>query len=76
MELELEVPESEDYSEFPACEQTEIKLCQRCKRKAIASAVDISVVKEDKTTQTISRKVWRKQRKLDIKKIIHQPTCL
>ena len=45
MELELEVPESEDYSEFPACEQTEVKLCQRCKRKVIGSAVNISVAK-------------------------------
>ena len=34
MELELEVSESEDYSEFPACESVEVKLCQRCKRKS------------------------------------------
>ena len=61
-QLELEVSESENYSEFPACESVEVKLCQRCKRKAIATTVYISVKKEDKATQT--RKVWRKQRKV------------
>ena len=66
MELELEVSESEDYSEFPACDSSEVKLCQKCKRKATTSAVCISVQKEDKTTQTVSRKVWRK---LKVKKI-------
>ena len=64
MELELEVSESEDYSEFPACESVEVKLCQWCKRKATATTVYISVKKEDKATQTVSRKVWRKQRKV------------
>ena len=68
MELELEVSESEDYSEFPACETVELKLCQNCKRKARTSAVSVSVEKADKTTQTVSRKVWRKQRKLEVKK--------
>ena len=63
MELELEVSESEDYSEFPACESVEVKLCYNCKRKATTSAINISVKKEDKTAQTVSRKVWRKQRK-------------
>ena len=67
MELELEVSESEDYSEFPACEFVEVQLCQRCKRKATTSAINISLQKENKTTQTISRKVWRKQRKLQTK---------
>ena len=66
MKLELEVSESEDYSEFPACDSTEVRLCQKCKRKANTSAVFISVKKEDKTTQTVSRKVWRK---LKVKKI-------
>ena len=68
MEIELEVPESEDYSEFPTCEVTAVKLCYNCKRKATTSAVNISVRKEDKTTKTVSRKVWRKQRKLEVKK--------
>ena len=69
MELELEVSESQDYSEFPACDFEEVRLCFNCKRKATTSSVCVSVKKEDKTTQTISRKVWRKQKKLVSKKI-------
>ena len=68
MELELEVSESQDYSEFPACDFDEVRLCFNCKRKATTSAVCISVLNEDKTTQTVSRKVWRKQKKLASKK--------
>ena len=64
MELELEVSESQDYSEFPACDFDEVRLCFNCKRKATTSAVCISLKKEDKATQTVSRKVWRKQKKL------------
>ena len=69
MELELEVSESQDYSEFPACDFDEVRLCFNCKRKATTSAVCISVHKEDKATQTVSRKVWRKHKKLASKKI-------
>ena len=69
MELELEVSESQDYSEFPACNFDEVRLCFNCKRKATTSAVCISVQKEDKATQTVSRKVWRKQKRLASKKI-------
>ena len=72
MELELEVSESEDYSEFPACESVEGKLCQRCKRRVTASIVHISVKKEEKATQTVSRKVWRKQRKIQIRNLKQQ----
>ena len=71
MELELEVSESEDYTEFPACELTEVRLCHNCKSKATTSAVCISVKQEDKGKQTVSRKVWRKQKRLESKKI-HQ----
>ena len=69
MELELEVSESE---EFPACESVEVTLCQRCQRKATATTVYISVKKEDKATQTVSRKVWRKQRKVQIRNLKQQ----
>ena len=69
MELELEVSESQDYSEFPACDFEEVRLCFNCKRKATTSTVGISVHKEDKATQTVSRKVWRKQKRLAAKKI-------
>ena len=63
MELELEVSESQDYSEFPAYDFDEVRLCSKCKRKATTSAVYVSVKREDKATQTVSRKVWRKQKK-------------
>ena len=58
IELELEVYESEDYSEFPACEPVEQKhLCYNCKRRATTTG--LCVKKEDKATQTVSRKVWK-----------------
>ena len=72
MELELEVSESQDYSEFPACNFEEVRLCFNCKRRATTSAINICVLKEDKGTQTVSRKVWRKQKKLASKKILQE----
>ena len=50
MDLELEVSESEDYTEFLASETVEQKLCFNCKRK------------EEKGTRTLARKVYRKRR--------------
>ena len=62
MELELEIPESEDYSEFPAEETVEQRpLCYTCKRKA--KTVGLCVKKAEKATQTVSRKVWRKRKR-------------
>ena len=62
MELELEISESEDYSEFPAEETVEQRpLCYNCKRKA--TTVGLCVRKEEKATQTVSRKVWRKRKR-------------
>ena len=62
MELELEVSEIEDYSEFPASETVEQRpLCFNCKRKA--TTIGVCVRKEDKGTQTVSRKVWRKRKR-------------
>ena len=56
MELELEISESKDYSEFPAEETVEQRpLCYNCKRKA--TTVGLCVKKEEKATQTVSRKV-------------------
>ena len=57
MELELEDSESQDYSEFPACDFDEVRLCFNCKRKATTSAVCISLKKEDKAKQIVPRKV-------------------
>ena len=53
MELELEISESEDYSEFPPEETVERK----------ATTVGLCVKKEEKATQTVSRKVWRKRKR-------------
>ena len=62
MELELEVFEVEDYSEFPANETVEQRpLCYNCKRRA--TSVGVRVKKEDKGTQTVSRNVWRKRKR-------------
>ena len=50
MELELEISESEDYSEFPAEDSVEQRpLCYNCKRKA--TTVGLCVKKEEKATQ-------------------------
>ena len=62
MELELEISESEDYSEFPAEDTVEQRpLCYNCKRRA--TTVGLCVKKEEKATQTVSRKVWRKRKR-------------
>ena len=63
MELELEISESEDYSEFPAEETVEQRpfFCYNCKRKA--TTVGLCVKKEEKATQTVSRKVLRKRKR-------------
>ena len=62
MELELEVSEVEDYSEFPVSETVEQRpLCYNCKRRA--TTIGVCVKKEDKATQTVSRKVWRKRKR-------------
>ena len=62
MELELEVSESEDYSEFPANDTVEQRpLCYICKRKA--TTIGLSVKKEEKATQTVSSKVCRKSKR-------------
>ena len=59
MELELEISESEDYSEFPAEETVEQRpLCYNYKRKATTVGLCVK-----KATQTISRKVWRKRKR-------------
>ena len=63
MELELEISESEDYSEFPAEETVEQRpLCYNCKRKATTVGLCVKK-KEEKATQTVSRKVWRKRKR-------------
>ena len=62
MELELEISESEDNSEFPAEETVEQRpLCYNCKRKA--TTVGLCVKKKEEAPQTVSRKVWRKRKR-------------
>ena len=60
MEIDLEVPESIDFSEFPASESEEKKQQKESRRP--------SVQKVDKATQTISKRVWRKIKKKEWKK--------
>ena len=67
MEIDLEVPESIDFSEFPVSESVE-KKHQEHKRKHQKESVRTSVQKVDKATQTISKRVWRKIKKKEWKR--------
>ena len=67
MEIDLEVPESIDFSEFPASESVE-KKHQKHKEKQQKESRRISIQKADKATQTISKRVWRKIKKKEWKK--------
>ena len=67
MEIDLEVPESIDFSEFPARESVEKKY-QKQKEKPQKESRRTSVQKVDKATQTISKRVWRKIKKKEWKK--------
>ena len=62
MELELEVSEVEDYSEFPASETVEQRsLCYSCKRRT--TSIGECVKKEDKATQNSLQKSVEKEEK-------------
>ena len=65
--IDLEVPESIDFSEFPASESVE-KKHKKHKEKHQKESIRISVQKVDKATQTISKRVWRKIKKKEWKK--------
>ena len=67
MEIDLEVPESIGFSEFPASESVE-KKHQKQKGKHQKESRITSVQKVDKATQTISKRVWRKIKKKEWKK--------
>ena len=67
MEIDLEVPESIDFSEFPASESVE-KKHQKQKGKHQKESIRTSIQKADKATQTISKRVWRKIKKKEWKK--------
>ena len=62
MEIDLEVPESIDFSEFPASESVE-KKHQKHQGKHQKELIRTSIQKVDKATQTISKRVWRKIKK-------------
>ena len=64
MEIDLEVPESIDFSEFESVE----KKHQKHKGKHQKESRITSVQKVDKATQTISKRVWRKIKKKEWKK--------
>ena len=66
MEIELEVSEIEDYSEFPNQDIKTVEITSKNKQetqqgKEISLASEVR--KEDKSTQTLSRRVWRKIRR-------------
>ena len=67
MEIDLEVPESIDFSEFPVSESVE-KKHQKHKGKHQKELTRTSVQKVDKATQTISKRVWRKIKKKEWKR--------
>ena len=68
MEIDLEVPESIDFSEFPASESAVEKKHQKHKEKQQKESIRTSIQKVDKATQTISKRVWRKIKKKEWKK--------
>ena len=67
MEIDLEVPESIDFSEFPVSESVE-KKHQKHKGKHQKELARTSVQKVDKATQTISKRVWKKIKKKEWKR--------
>ena len=67
MEIDLEVPESIDFSEFPVSESVE-KKHQKHKEKQQKESIRTNIQKVDKATQTISKRVWRKIKKKEWKK--------
>ena len=72
MEIVLEVSEKEDYSEFPITGKQTVEITSKNKqeiqhREITSLASERSEKKtEDKSTQTISRRVWRKIKKKDL----------
>ena len=61
MELELEISESEDYSEFPAGETVEQRpLCYNCKRKA--TTVGLCVKKKRRQLKQFPGKCGERER--------------
>ena len=66
MEIDLQVSESEDFAEFPEVESVEKTSSNRSvvKKKFKVLHKKRTVAIADKSTQTYSRKVWRKKKKL------------
>ena len=68
MEIDLHVSESEDFAEFPEVESVEKTSSNRSvvkkKFKVQHKKIHKTVATVDKSTQTYSRKVWRKKKKL------------
>ena len=66
MELELEVSESEDFSEFPPEQSVEKCKCQINKLLKKKTSIERKVQTADKATQTVSRKVWRRRKRQEL----------
>ena len=63
MEIVLEVSEKEDYSEFPITNNKTVEITSKKKQELLhreATSLASEKKTEDKSTQTISRRVWRK----------------
>ena len=67
MEIDLEVPESIDFSEFPASESVEKNIRNR-KENTRKNQEELVYRKWTRATQTISKRVWRKIKKKEWKK--------
>ena len=69
MEIVLEVSEKEDYSEFPITEKQTVEITSKNKQgtqhREVTSLASEKKT-EDKSTQTISRRVWRKIKKKEL----------
>ena len=67
MEIDLEVPESIDFSEFPVTESVENKDNKKQGKHKEETSL-ISVQKVDKATQTISKRVLEKNQEERVEK--------
>ena len=69
MELELEISESEDYSEFPAEETVEQRpLCYNCKRKATTVGLCVKKRREG-NSNSLQESVEKEEEKTDLQQI-------
>ena len=69
MEIVLEVSEKEDYSEFPITNNQTVEITSKKKQEPLhreETSLASGQKTEDKSTQTVSRRVWRKIKKKEL----------